>query len=426
MNWLGWTFLAALAAGTVTRLWLGFRQIEAVREHRDRVPEAFAGQIALADQQRAADYTLARAQFGRWATLADSLIKVGFTLGGGLAVVDAVVPAWSKPQALHGCVVLLVVFLLLQLFGLPFALWRTFRIEARFGFNRIAPRLFAADLAKQLLLGLVLGGPMAWATLLLMDRVGMWWWVWAWLLYLGAMLILAWAAPRFIAPLFNRFTALTDGTLKERVEALLRRCGFAAGGGVFVMDGSRRSAHGNAYFTGIGRNKRIVFFDTLMARIEVPEIEAVLAHELGHFRLHHVRQRLVTSMLSAFAGLALLGWLAREPFFYSAFSVPESAAMALLLFAFIVPEFTFFATPIVSWWSRRQELAADDFAAAHADPADLVTALTKLYRDNASTLTPDRVHSAFYDSHPTAIERITRLRHLARRQAGAAYSPGPA
>jgi STE24 endopeptidase len=323
---------------------------------------------------------------------------------------------------LHGCVVLLAVFLLLQLFDLPFALWRTFRIETRFGFNRIAPRLFAADLAKQLILGLALGGPLAWATLLLMDRMGTWWWVWAWLLYLVAMLILAWAAPRFIAPLFNRFTALTDATLKARVEALLRRCGFAAAGGVFVMDGSRRSAHGNAYFTGIGRNKRIVFFDTLLARIEVPEIEAVLAHELGHFRLHHVRQRLITSMLSALAGLALLGWLAREPFFYSAFGVPETAAMALLLFAFIVPEFTFFATPIASWWSRRQELAADDFAAAHANAADLVTALTKLYRDNASTLTPDSMHSAFYDSHPTAALRITRLRHLASQRGG---TPAP-
>jgi STE24 endopeptidase len=426
MNWLAWSFVAALAAGTAMRLWLGFRQIEAVREHRDRVPQAFTGQIALADQQKAADYTLARSQLGLWATLADSLVKVGFTLGGGLAAVDAFVPPWSGSGPLHGCVVLLAVFLILQLFDLPFALWRTFRIEARFGFNRIAPRLFAADLAKQLILGLALGGPLAWATLALMDRMGTWWWAWGSLLYLGAMLLLAWAAPRFIAPLFNRFTALTDATLKARVEALLRRCGFTAGGGVYVMDGSRRSAHGNAYFTGIGRNKRIVFFDTLLARIEAPEIEAVLAHELGHFSLHHVRQRLITSMLSVVAGLALLGWLARVPSFYSPFGVPETAAMGLLLFAFIVPEFTFFATPIASWWSRRQELAADDFAAAHANAADLVTALMKLYRDNANTLTPDRLHSAFYDSHPTAVERITRLRHLATRRPRGAPAPASA
>jgi STE24 endopeptidase len=227
------------------------------------------------------------------------------------------------------------------------------------------------------------------------------------------MLIVTWAAPRFIAPLFNRFTAITDAALKERVEALLRRCGYEAGGGVFVMDGSRRSAHGNAYFTGIGRNKRIVFFDTLLARIDLAEIEAVLAHELGHFRLHHVRQRLVTSLLSTLAALALLGWLAGMPEYYGAFAVPENSAMALLLFALVIPAFAFFATPIEAWWSRRQELAADEFAAKHADAANLATALVKLYRDNASTLTPDRVHSAFYDSHPSAVDRIGRLRRLA-------------
>jgi STE24 endopeptidase len=229
---------------------------------------------------------------------------------------------------------------------------------------------------------------------------------------LGVTVSLTWAAPRFIAPLFNRFTAITDATLKERVAALLERCGYAAGGGVFVMDGSRRSAHGNAYFTGIGRNKRIVFFDTLLARIELKEIEAVLAHELGHFRLHHVRQRLVASLLGAMGGLALLGVLARAPAFFSAFGVRESASMTLLLFALIVPAFMFFATPIESWWSRRQELAADDFAAKYSDAGDLVTALVKLYRDNATTLTPDRVHSAFYDSHPSAVERIARLNQL--------------
>ena len=246
-----------------------------------------------------------------------------------------------------------------------------------------------------------------------MERAGAWWWAWAWLAWLGASLGLVWAAPRFIAPLFNRFTAITDTSLKQRVEALLERCGFTAGGGVFVMDGSRRSAHGNAYFTGIGRNKRIVFFDTLLARIELNEIEAVLAHELGHFRLHHVRQRLVTSMVAALAGLALLGLLARAPGFYAAFGVRESASMAVLLFAMTIPTFAFFATPIDSWWSRRQELAADAFAAKYAHAGDLVSALVKLYRDNATTLTPDPVHSAFYDTHPSAVERITRLQQLA-------------
>jgi STE24 endopeptidase len=413
MTWLTWTFVAALAAETTIRLWLGYRQIAAVRAHRDRVPEAFRGQIALADQQKAADYTIARVRLGRWATLAEALIKLVFTIGGGLAAVDAICSrlGWSEPW--HGGLVILTVFLLLQVLGLPFTLWRTFRIEARFGFNRMSPWLFAVDAAKRLSLGLALGTPLALGTLSLMEWAGTWWWAWAWLLWLGATIGLTWAAPRFIAPLFNRFTAITDAALKERVEALLERCGFSAGGGVFVMDGSTRSAHGNAYFTGIGRNKRIVFFDTLLARIELDEIEAVLAHELGHFRLHHVRQRLITSMLAVLAGLALLGLLARDPAFYGAFGVPESASMALLLFALVTPAFVFFATPIESWWSRRQELAADDFAARYADSKDLISALVKLYRDNATTLTPDRVHSAFYDSHPSAVERIGRLKQLA-------------
>jgi STE24 endopeptidase len=413
MNWLTWMFLAALAAETATRLWLASRQIDAVITHRNHVPEAFQGQIALADQQKAADYTLARVRLGRWATVVESLIKVGFTVGGGLAAVDAWTRHAVATEPWHGCLVILTVFLLLQLFGLPFTLWRTFRIEARFGFNRSSPRLFAADLAKRLLLGLVLVAPLALVTLWLMDRTGTWWWVWAWLVSISTMVVVTWAAPRFIAPLFNRFTAITDATLKERVEALLRRCGYEAGGGVFVMDGSRRSAHGNAYFTGIGRNKRIVFFDTLLARIDLAEVEAVLAHELGHFRLHHVRQRLFTSLVSTLAALALLGWLARVPAYYSAFAVPENSAMALLLFALTVPAFAFFTTPIEAWWSRRQELAADEFAAKHADAGNLVSALVKLYRDNATTLTPDRVHSAFYDSHPSAIERIARLQRLA-------------
>jgi STE24 endopeptidase len=413
MNWLTWTFIAALAAETTIRLWLGYRQIAAVRANRDRVPDAFRGQVALADQRKAADYTVARVQLGRWATLAEALIKLAFTVGGGLAAVDALCSrlGWSEPW--HGVLVILTVFLLLRLLGLPFTLWRTFQIEARFGFNRMSPWLFTVDALKRLSLGLALGTPFALGTLLLMERAGQWWWAWAWLLWLGATVGLTWAAPRFIAPLFNRFTAITDAALKERVEALLERCGFSAGGGVFVMDGSTRSAHGNAYFTGIGRNKRIVFFDTLLARIELDEIEAVLAHELGHFRLHHVRQRLITSMVAGLAGLALLGLLARDPAFYGAFGVPKSASMALLLFGLVTPAFAFFATPIESWWSRRQELAADDFAARYADSENLISALVKLYRDNATTLTPDRVHSAFYDSHPSAVERIGRLKQLA-------------
>jgi STE24 endopeptidase len=414
MQWLTWLFLAAIAAETLTRLWLGSRQIAAVQAHRNDIPEPFRGQIALADQQKAADYTTARVRLGRWATVVEAAVKLVLTLGGGLAAVDAVWRHTGFDEPWRGVFVVATLLLLLQLVGLPFSLWRTFGIEARFGFNRVSPRLYAADLAKQWLLAALLGGPLLLVTLTLMEHAGAWWWVWVWMIWLGWTLGLTWAAPKFIAPLFNRFSPLADEALKKRVETLLERCGFAARGGVFVMDGSLRSAHGNAYFTGIGRNKRIVFFDTLLSRIEAAEIEAVLAHELGHFRLHHVRQRLAASVLLTFAGLALLAWLARQPGFYSALGVPvPSAAMALLLFVLTVPVLTFFATPAISWWSRRHERQADDFAAEHTDAGKLAAALVKLFRDNASTLTPDRIHSAFFDSHPPALERIERLNALA-------------
>jgi STE24 endopeptidase len=407
-------FLIALAGETAVRLWLTSRQIAAVSAHRDRVPDLFSERITLPDQQRAADYTVTRARVSRWATAFEALIKLGLTLGGGLALIDDIVGRSGWPEPWRGTLAVLAVLLLLTLLGLPFTLWRTFRVEARFGFNRISPALFAVDFAKRLLLGFMLGAPLILATIYLMEKAGVWWWAWAWLVWMGVSLALAWAAPRFIAPLFNKFSPLTDGALRERVERLLERCGFKAGGGVFVMDGSRRSAHGNAYFTGIGRNKRIVFFDTLLSRIDGDEVEAVLAHELGHFRLHHVRQRLAVSSLSLLAGLALLGWLAAQPGFYRALGVPSgSPAMALVLFIVTVPVFTFFTTPLEAWWSRRHEREADDFAVAHSDAQRLAAALVKLYRDNASTLTPDPVHSAFYDSHPPALERISRLQRMA-------------
>src|SRR5450631_786678 len=410
MPWLTWIFLIALAAETLTRLWLGSRQIAAVQAHRNDVPELFREQVALADQQKAADYTSARVRLGRWATVIEALVKLALTLGGGLAAVDALWRHTGLREPWCGVLVVATLLLLLQLVGLPFSLWRTFRIEARFGFNRVSPRLYAVDFAKQLLLAALLGGPLLLATLTLMEHAGAGWWLWVWLIWLVWTMGLTWAFPKFIAPFFNRFSPLTDEALKKRVEILLERCGFAARGGVFVMDGSLRSAHGNAYFTGIGRNKRIVFFDTLLARIEAEEIEAVLAHELGHFRLHHVRQRLIASVALTFVGLALLAWLARQPDFYRALGVPvPSAAMALMLFVLVVPVLTFFATPAMSWWSRRHERQADDFAAEHASANKLAAALVKLFRDNASTLTPDRIHSAFFDSHPPAVERIARL-----------------
>ena len=413
IHWLTWIFLIAVAAEALTRLWLGSRQIAAVQAHRNLVPELFSGQIELADQQKAADYTTARARLARWDSVVEALIKFLLTVGGGLAAVDAIWRPLGLGEPWRGACVVATVLLLLQLAGLPFSLWRTFKIEAKFGFNRISPRLYLVDFAKQLLLALLLGGPLLLAVLTLMDRAGTWWWLWAWSIWLIWTLVLTWAAPKFIAPFFNRFSRLTDLALKSRVEALLERCGFTARGGVFVMDGSLRSAHGNAYFTGIGRNKRIVFFDTLLARIEAEETEAVLAHELGHFRLHHVRQRLFASVIMAFGGLALLAWAAKQPGFYAALGVPiPSAEMALLLFVLTVPVFTFFATPALSWWSRRHERQADDFAARHADAGQLAAALVKLFRDNASTLTPDPIHSGFFDSHPPALERIARLKAM--------------
>jgi STE24 endopeptidase len=413
----GWgeAFIAAVAAQSAVRLWLASRQIATVRANRDRIPKRFSNAIAPDDQRRAADYTVARAKFSRTRTVFDAAVSLTLTVGGGLAAIQAAVGAlgWSEPW--QGMLLVLCVILLLQVLSLPFALWRIFRIEARFGFNRTTPGLFALDLIRQLVLGAALGGPVLLATLALMMSVGRSWWLWVWLLWQAATLALTWAAPRFIAPLFNRFSPLADADLEKRIAALLARCGYAAQGGVYVMDGSRRSAHGNAYFTGLGRNKRIVFFDTLIAQVDAEEIEAVLAHELGHFKLRHVLQRLILSMGVSFVGLALLAAVAREPTFYAAFGIAApSPAITLLLFAFIVPVVSFFATPIGAWWSRRQEYAADAFAASHADPRKLIGALVKLYRDNASTLTPDPLHSAFYDSHPSATQRIARLESLGR------------
>ncbi len=417
-SWLGPAFAVAVGAETGLRLWLTARQIAAVSAHRDRVPEMFRGQISLEDQRKAADYTLARAHLGRFATVYEALLKLLLTFGGGLAAVDAWIARAAWPAPWSGLALVAAMFVLLQIAGLPFALLRTFGVEARFGFNRVTPRLFATDLAKELVLAAALGAPLVLATLLLMQHSGGWWWLYAWLTWLAVTCALTWAAPRYIAPLFNRFSPLADAELERRVAGLMQRCGFELDGGVFVMDGSRRSAHGNAYFTGIGRHKRIVLFDTLLARIEPEEIEAVLAHELGHFRLKHIRHRLALSIAAMGAGLALLAGLAAQPGFYGALGVARaSPAAALVLFALIVPVFGYFVRPLRAWWSRRHEFEADAFAAAHADPAKLSAALVKLYRDNATALAPDRIHSAFYDSHPPAPQRIARLNALAAARA---------
>jgi STE24 endopeptidase len=410
MHWLTVLFLLALLTGAAVDLWLSRRQASAVARHRGEVPGPFADSVSAAEHRKAADYTIAKLRFGRMATLVDTAVTLALTLGGGIAALDALWRHSALAQPWLGVAVIATVALIIQLVHQPFSLWRTFRLEARFGFNRTTGTLFLADLGKGLALAVLLGGPLLVATLLLMERAGRWWWAWAWGLWLAVMLLMAWAWPAFIAPLFNRFSPLRDQALKARIEALLARCGFASKG-VFVVDNSRRSSHGNAYFTGIGRHKRIVFFDTLLERLGHPEVEAVLAHELGHFSLKHVRKRLLLSMVTTLVGLAALGWLARQADFYSALGVPRpSAHAALLLFVLVVPAFTFFVTPLAALWSRRHEFEADAFATRYASGAELAAALVKLHRDNASTLTPDPVYAAFYYSHPPPLSRILRLR----------------
>jgi STE24 endopeptidase len=413
MHWFTEVFVVFIVAGTLVRSWLNQRQILAVQRHRERVPEPFADQIELAAHQKAADYTTALGRLARWDNLLDAAVALLLTVGGGISAIDALWSrlGWAEPW--HGTAVVLSTILLMSAINLPLSLYRTFGIEARFGFNRTTLGLFILDLLKGLVVSLLLGGPLVVVILWLMARAGSWWWVYAWIVWVAFTVFVTWAWPTFIAPLFNKFTPLSDEALKQRTEALLARCGFASKG-VFVMDGSRRSVHGNAYFTGVGRNKRIVFFDTLIERLQAQEIEAVLAHELGHFRLHHVRSRLILSLGMGLAGLALLGALAAWPQFYAALGVERAAPhTALLLFMIVLPAFTFFLTPLGAWWSRKHEFEADEFASKHADARELAAALVKLYRDNATTLTPDALHSAFYDSHPPALVRIARLRSLA-------------
>jgi STE24 endopeptidase len=413
MHWFTALFVLLLVLATLVRSWLNQRQVAAVRANRARVPDAFAAQIDLAAHQKAADYTIALAAVERWDTLLDTIIVLLLTLGGGLNAIDRFwADFWADrgwSPLWHGGAVTLSVLIAMMIIGLPMSIWRTFGVEARFGFNRTTVGLFIADLFKGLAVGLAIGGPIILVVLFLMQRAGDLWWLYAWAIWVPYTVFVQWLYPAVIAPLFNKFTPVADGTLKERTEALLTRCGFTSKG-VFVMDGSRRSAHGNAFFTGVGRNKRIVFFDTLIERLPVPEVEAVLAHELGHFRLHHIRSRLILSIFVALGAFALLHTLAAWPDFYRALGVAApSSHMALLLFMFALPSFTFFLTPLGAWWSRRHEFEADEFASRYADPRLLAGALVTLYRDNATTLTPDTITSAFYDSHPPALIRIGRL-----------------
>jgi STE24 endopeptidase len=403
-------FLATLAAGTLLRWWLAARQLKSVAGHRDRVPEDFSASISLETHQHAADYTAVRTRMGMLEVGVSALLLLAWTIGGGIDLLNGAWTGSGLSPLLAGTGLLLSAFLIMGLLEMPFDAYRTFVIEERFGFNRTSPRLFLTDAVKQALLLIAIGAPIVALVLWLMAHAGDRWWLYVWIVWMAFSLALTWAYPAVIAPLFNKFVPLDDDALKARIESLLERNGFASQG-IFVVDGSKRSGHGNAYFTGLGSNKRIVFFDTLLRQLDPEEIEAVLAHEVGHFKRKHIAKRIGLMAIVSLAGLMLLGWLVGAPWFYSGLGVTEpSLAVALLLFLLVVPVFTVFVQPLMSWLSRRHEFEADEFAARQADAGKLVEALVKLYKENANTLTPDPLYSAFHDSHPPAPVRIAHLR----------------
>ena len=409
MNEFTWIFLFLLTSSLIVELWLLRRQSLAVERHRNRVPRAFAETISLDQHRKAASYTLANLHLEIFSLVFGVLLLLAFTLGGGL---DFLYSWWQQlniPSLWQGTGLLLSVLALSTLLELPFSAWRTFVIEERFGFNRTSAGRFLADHLLQLTLMLLITTPLVAAILWLMDSAGPRWWVSAWLVWMSFTLFFTWAYPSIIAPLFNKFSPLEDLSLRERLEDLLLRCGFNSNG-MFVMDGSKRSSHGNAYFSGFGKNKRIIFFDTLLQSLEADEIEAVLAHELGHFKKRHVQKMMLTMALISLAGLALLGWLTQQPWFFIGLGVHhQNNATALALFLLVIPTFTTFFTPFFSFLSRKQEFEADSFAAQQSSAAALISGLVKMYRDNASTLTPDPLYSAFHHSHPPAAVRIAHL-----------------
>lgn len=409
-------FLAALTLTFLARIWLATRHIHHVLAHRHRVPDDFSSRITLESHQKAADYTCAKTRLGYISITLDTLLLLILTLGGGLNALADFWSNWFGDPLIHGIALIVSAALLMSVAGIPVSYYRTFVIEHKFGFNKMNPHMFFLDLIKRAILGGLLGVPLLLGILWLMQKMGPSWWFYAWLAWMGFNLVVLAIFPTWIAPLFNKFTPLEDAPLKARIEQLMRRCGFKSSG-LFVMDGSRRSNHGNAYFTGFGTTKRIVFFDTLLSRLDTPEIEAVLAHELGHFKRRHVIKRIVWTFAMSLIFLWGLGYLMQQDWFYEGLGVSlshlPSSAMALLLFFLVMPTFTFLFQPVASLYSRKHEFEADEYAAGNASATDLIRALIKLYQDNAATLTPDPLHSAFYDSHPPAAMRIARLQNLA-------------
>jgi len=413
-------FVLALSSSVGVRLWLARRQIAFVGANRDAVPMAFAERVGIDAHRKAADYTVAKQRLSMLHTLADAVLLLAMTLGGGLAAIISWTETFAIGPLWRDVLMFAVAGVIYGLVNLPFSWWHTFRVEERFGFNRMTLSLWLADLAKGLAIAVVLGLPLLVLILWLMRAAGALWWLWAWGAWMVFQLLVLVLYPTLIAPLFNKFTPMGESPARQRVEALLARCGFKSAG-LFVMDGSKRSGHGNAYFTGFGKAKRIVFFDTLLARLAPDEIEAVLAHELGHYKLKHVAKRIVWSAALSLAILALLAFLAVEPWFYAGLGIPEAMlpvalsrpGVALELFLLALPVFTFLLEPLSALYSRRHEFEADAFAIRHASAVALTLALVKMYEDNAATLTPDPLHSAFYDSHPPAAIRIAHIEALA-------------
>ena len=406
-------FLIAFLASFGLRHWLAQRQMRFVAKHRDSVPAEFAEKVTLAEHQKAADYTIAKLRLGVLENGVSAIILIGFTLLGGLQILNISLLQLLGDGITQQIALLGSIAIISGIVDLPFTWYKQFHLEERFGFNRMGKQLFFIDMIKGLGVGAAIGIPLLWVILSLMAKAGDLWWLWAWVVLTVFSLLMQWIFPSFIAPLFNKFQPLPDGALKTQIEALLARCEFASQG-LFVMDGSKRSAHGNAFFAGMGKAKRIVFFDTLIEKLNPGEVEAVLAHELGHFKCKHIRKRLLVSFALSFGMFALLGWISTQVWFYTDLGVMPNlngynGGLALALFMLVSPVFSFFFTPLASIASRKHEYEADGFAATKSSAKDLISALVKLYQDNASTLTPDPIYTAFYSSHPPAPLRIANL-----------------
>jgi len=402
-------FLIMIFLSVSLRLWLSYRQITHIKNHRAQVPESFTGKISLEEHQKAADYTVVKTSFGRWPMFYDTGLLLMWTLAGGLEWLDQSITTMEFSPIVTGMAVMLTFILLSSLLELPFSIYSTFVIEERFGFNKTTAKTFVIDMLKGAFLGVLIGGPLIFTVLWLMEQTGDLWWMYTWLVLTGFSLLMMWIYPTLIAPIFNKFEPLEEGDTLNRIKNLLSRCGFNSNG-VFVIDGSRRSSHGNAYFSGFGRNKRIVFFDTLLKMLNDDELEAVLAHELGHFKKKHIIKSMLISFATTFIALGILAWLMKNEWFYHGLGLSTpSTYIALLLFMLISPVFTFILSPLLSMFSRKNEFEADAFAAEQTDAKNLIKALVDLYRENASTLTPDPIYSAFYDSHPPAPVRIAHL-----------------